>query len=91
MNLSEQLRKNVDSKQIPKQLKYMSKLLKQLERNSKYGEASYEIIPYYMPSWFTSKFKYELICFLEDNGFNVDVVQRRHELGTLYSVIIIEW
>ena len=92
MNMQQRLRQNVDARWIPKQEKYQRKLLKKLERLSKRGIYSYEIVPCYMPRWFKDgNYSYNLMKDLQLLGFKIELNSRRHELGTLYSVINISW
>ena len=90
--MQQRLRQNVDARWIPKQEKYQRKLLKKLERLSKRGIYSYEIVPCYMPRWFKDgNYRYNLMEDLRLLGFKIELKSRRHELGTLYSVINISW
>ena len=90
--MQQRLRQNVDARWIPKQEKYQRKLLKKLERLSKRGIYSYEIVPCYMPRWFKDgNYSYNLMKDLQLLGFKIELNSRRHELGTLYSVINISW
>ena len=93
MKNAKELRKMTDDKNKykSKQIKYTLKLSSKLNRLAHRGKSKYIITPYYMPKWFTNEYANQLVDFLRDLEFNIEVKSNYNGEGGFYQTLIIRW
>ena len=93
MNNAKELRKITDDKNKyeSKQIKYTLKLSSKLNSLAHKGKSKYVITPYYMPKWFTNEYTNQLVDFLRDLEFNVEIKLNYNGEGGFYQMLIIRW
>ena len=93
MNNAKELRKITDDKNKyeSKQIKYTLKLSSKLNRLAHKGKSKYIITPYYMPKWFTNEYANQLVDFLRDLEFKVEIKLNYNGEGGFYQTLIIRW